>query len=121
MAPKTDPEVDRMIIEKGGMRSIITAVPDPSLVVGLSTKLVNDGVQFIELCGGFDPIWAGKVIKATEGKVPVGTVGFAGGQSINAMTRIFSAGMSSPKSKNVGSSVDENRLNRTEDTSKAYV
>jgi hypothetical protein len=88
-APETDPGADRMVIERGGVRSIVVAVPEQSAVVKTAVELVNDGVQFIELCGGFEPIWAGKVVEATGGRVPVGTVGYAGGDSVRKMAAVF--------------------------------
>jgi Family of unknown function (DUF6506) len=88
-APETDPKKDRMVIERGGVRSIVVAVPEPSAVVRAAIDLVAEGAQFIELCGGFEPTWAGKVIEATDNKIPIGTVGYAGGQSVKAIARIF--------------------------------
>ncbi|NJK54217.1 MAG: hypothetical protein HC936_18165 [Leptolyngbyaceae cyanobacterium SU_3_3] len=90
-APETNPKTDRMVIERGGMRSIVVAVPEQPAVVQAAVDLVAEGAQFIELCGGFEPTWAGKVIEATNGKIPVGTVGYAGGQSVLAMAKIVSA------------------------------
>jgi hypothetical protein len=89
-APETDPRTDRMVIERGGMRNIVVAVPEQSAVVRTALDLVAEGAQFIELCGGFEPIWAGRVIEATDGRIPVGTVGYSGGQSVLAMAKIFS-------------------------------
>lgn len=89
-APETDPKTDRMVIERGGMRSMVVAVPEQAAVVQVAVDLVAEGAQFIELCGGFEPLWAGRVIEATNGKIPIGTVGYAGGHSIPAMAKIFS-------------------------------
>jgi hypothetical protein len=89
-APEVNPAVDRMVIERGGMRSTIIAVPDPEIAVQLSVELVAEGVQFIELCGAFTPVVAAKIIEATGGKIPVGIVGYSGGQSVQALARIFS-------------------------------
>jgi Family of unknown function (DUF6506) len=88
-APDTDPTTDRMVIERAGMRHIVVAVPEQAAVVQAAVALVAEGAQFIELCGGFEPGWAGRVIEATGGRVPVGTVGYAGGQSILAMANLF--------------------------------
>ncbi|WP_407353445.1 DUF6506 family protein [Luteimonas sp. R10] len=88
-APETDPAVDRMVIERGGVRSTVVAVPEPSMAPQVAADLVAGGVQFIELCGGFEPEWAGKVIEATAGRVPVGTVGYAGGASVARLADIF--------------------------------
>jgi Family of unknown function (DUF6506) len=89
-APETDPRADRLVIERAGVRSIIVAVPEPSAVVRVAVDLVDEGVQFIELCGGFEPIWAGRVADATGGRVPIGTVGYAGGASIARLATVFS-------------------------------
>lgn len=90
-APETDPTTDRMVIERGGLRSTVVAVPDQPSVVQTAVDLVASGVQFIELCGGFEPVWAGKVIEATGGRVPVGSVGYGGGVSVSKMAAIFAA------------------------------
>jgi hypothetical protein len=89
-APETDPKQDRLVIERGGMRNIVVAVPEASAVVPAAVDLAAEGAQFIELCGGFEPVWAGRVIEATGGRIPVGTVGYSGGQSVRAMATIFS-------------------------------
>lgn len=90
-APETDPGTDRLVIERGGVRSTVVAVPEQSAVVQVAVDLVRDGAQFIELCGGFEPIWAGKVIEATGGSVPVGCVGYAGGVSVAQLAAVFSS------------------------------
>jgi hypothetical protein len=89
-APDVNPAVDRLVIDQGGMQSTIIAVPDPETAVQLSTELVADGVQFIELCGACTPVVAAKIIEATGGRIPVGIVGYSGGQSVQALARIFS-------------------------------
>lgn len=88
-APETDPKVDRLLIERGGVRSIIVAVPEQSAAPEVAVELVAEGVQFIELCGGFEPQWAGVVTEATNGRVPVGSVGYSGGRAIAALAEIF--------------------------------
>ncbi|MCL6325738.1 DUF6506 family protein [Pectobacterium polaris] len=88
-APETNPKTDRFVIERGGMRNIIVAVPEQIDVVQISVELVKDGVQFIELCGGFEPIWVGKIIEATGGEIPVGHVGFSGPDSVARIVKIF--------------------------------
>lgn len=51
--------------------------------------LVAQGVQLIELCGGFGPVWTAKVIESVNGAVPVGSVAY-GPESIDAMHALFS-------------------------------
>lgn len=45
-------------------------------VVDIAKKLVADGVQMIELCGGFGPLWIAKITEAIKGAVPVGSVAY---------------------------------------------
>ncbi|QPF71837.1 hypothetical protein G8A07_02100 [Roseateles sp. DAIF2] len=98
-APETDPHIDRLVIERGGVRSVVVAVPEPAAAVPaavpVAVELVEAGAQFIELCGGFEPEWAGQVIAAIGGRVPVGTVGYAGGASIAKLAGVFAS--SSPE------------------------
>ena len=51
--------------------------------------MVKDGIQLIELCGGFGPVWTGKIIEAIGNKIPVGSVGY-GPESIDLMHKLFS-------------------------------
>lgn len=88
-APETDPKVDRLVVERGGVRSIVVAVPEQSAVTEVAIELVAEGAQFIELCGGFEPQWAGIVVEATKGRVPVGVVGYSGGRTIAALAEVF--------------------------------
>ena len=43
-------------------------------VIDIAKKLVKDGVQTIELCGGFGPSWIHKINEAINYKIPVGGV-----------------------------------------------
>jgi len=40
----------------------------------MAKKLKMEGVQFIELCGGFGPTWVTKINEALDFEIPVGTV-----------------------------------------------
>jgi len=40
----------------------------------IAKRLADEGVTFIELCGGFGPIWISKIKDATAHRVPVGGV-----------------------------------------------
>jgi hypothetical protein len=67
----------------------VVGVRDPRDGVAAAKAMVIEGVQLIELCGGFSPVWAGKIIEAIEYAVPVGVVGY-GPESIDGMHRLFS-------------------------------
>ena len=56
--------------------------------VAVAEQMVADGVELIELCGGFGPVWTGRIIDAINGAVPVGSVGY-GPESIDGMARLF--------------------------------
>lgn len=43
-------------------------------VIDVAKDLLAEGVQMIELCGGFGPTWIAKVSEVTQGKIPVGGV-----------------------------------------------
>lgn len=90
-APGTDPGGDRFVIEREGVRSTVVAVPEQAAVVQVAVDLVGDGAGFIELCGGFEPVWAGRVAEATGGTVPVGCVGYAGGASVARLAALFAS------------------------------
>ena len=83
-----DPAVDRAVIERGGLRTTIVAVPEKSAVVQAAVELVDGGAESIELCGAFGPVWAAKVIEAIGGRVPVGAVAF-GMESVPGLAAMF--------------------------------
>jgi hypothetical protein len=43
-------------------------------VIEVAKQLVADGVQMIELCGGFGPQWITKVSESIQGAIPIGGV-----------------------------------------------
>ncbi|PWU08043.1 MAG: hypothetical protein C5B47_05260 [Verrucomicrobia bacterium] len=45
-------------------------------VIEIVRRLIADGVQMIELCGGFGPLWVAKVSEAINGIVPVGSTAY---------------------------------------------
>ena len=66
----------------------VVGVAKPELGIEVAKQMVADGVQLIELCGGFRPVWAGKIIEEINYAVPVGVVAY-GPESIDAMYRLF--------------------------------
>jgi hypothetical protein len=46
------------------------------LVIEIAKQLVLEGVQMIELCGGFGPIWIAKITEAINGVIPIGSVAY---------------------------------------------
>ena len=56
----------------------------------VAKRMVADGIQLIELCGGFGPLWTARVIEAIGGAVPIGSVSY-GPESIDQMYALFAS------------------------------
>lgn len=83
-----DPAVDRAVIELGGLRTTMVAVPEKSAVVQVDRELADGGAQSIELCGAFGPVWAARLIEAIGGRVPVGSVSYSM-ESVPGLAALF--------------------------------
>jgi predicted polyphosphate/ATP-dependent NAD kinase len=80
----TEPRVD----ELGSLVCVgITKVADAPAA---ARRLVADGVELIELCGGFGGAGLGAVVSAVKGRVPVGAV-FFGVEASTGLTRLDSS------------------------------
>jgi len=66
----------------------VVGVSHPEKGIAVAKSMVDEGIQLIELCGGFSPVWAGKIIEAIDYAVPVGVVAY-GPESIDAMHALF--------------------------------
>lgn len=67
----------------------VVGVKHPEQGIEVAKEMVANGIQLIELCGGFSPVWAGKIIEAINYAVPVGVVAY-GPESIDSMHALFS-------------------------------
>ena len=83
-----NPETDRAVIEVNGLKTTIVSVPDRESAGPVALELVELGAQSIELCGGFGPTGTARVIEATGGRVPVGSVSY-GQESLEGLAKIF--------------------------------
>jgi len=73
LQPGADPEVDRTVVDGEHDRSYLVAVPDPAAAPAVAAHLVDtEGVQLLELYGGFDPTDVARVIDAIDARAPVG-------------------------------------------------
>lgn len=86
-----DPAVDRTEMGRDGFRAVMVGMDDPSQAPEVARQLVSEGIELIELCGGFGPVWTAKVIAAVDGAVPIGSVGY-GPESIDGMAALFPPG-----------------------------
>ena len=75
--PGADPVADRFVIEREGQRTSLVPVSDESAAASVALGLIHEGVELIELCGGFGLAEAARVVEAVDGRVPVGHVNFA--------------------------------------------
>lgn len=66
----------------------VVGVSHPEEGIEAAKAMVAEGIQLIELCGGFSPVWAGKIIEAIDYAVPVGVVSY-GPESIDSMHALF--------------------------------
>ena len=55
---------------------------------GIAKQLVAEGIELIELCGGFGGTGLGAVVSAVDRKVPVGAV-FYGVEASEGLQRVF--------------------------------
>lgn len=83
-----DPAVHRAVIEHGGLRTTIVAVPSQEAVVDVAVEMARGGTQMIELCGAFGPVWTARVIDAVGPQIPVGAVTY-GMESVHAVADLF--------------------------------
>ncbi|MBX7158449.1 MAG: hypothetical protein K1X66_08710 [Verrucomicrobiae bacterium] len=67
---------------------VCVGVTDVSHGPAIARKLVDEGVEIIELCGGFGGAGLGAVVAAVEGRVPVGAV-FYGVEASAGLQRLF--------------------------------
>lgn len=83
-----DPTHHQMLMASPAFEMIAVGVGEPEQAVAVARQMVDDGVQLIELCGGFGPYWTAKVLDAIQHRVPVGSVSY-GPESIDGMHALF--------------------------------
>ena len=83
-----NPAQHRSVMQSPAFEMTSVGVSSPSEGVAVAQQMVNDGVQLIELCGGFGPAWTARVQEAIAHRVPVGSVSY-GPETIAAMHALF--------------------------------
>ncbi|MEO3753688.1 DUF6506 family protein [Streptomyces sp. B6B3] len=84
--PGADPHKDRIVFAGGGRRVTLVAVPDEEEAAPVVAGLVAEGAGLVELCGGFGPVGAARVIAEVGDRVPVGAIGY-GSESLAEISR----------------------------------
>ena len=65
-------------------RMKVVGVSHPEKGIAAARAMVAEGIQLIELCGGFSPVYACRIIESIDYAVPVGVVAY-GPESNDAM------------------------------------
>lgn len=86
--PGLDPELHRSSLKSAEFEMITLGVSDPAQGPEAALVLLREGVQLIELCGGFGARFTTAVLDAVAGRVPVGMVGY-GPDAISSMHRLL--------------------------------
>ena len=76
VAPEADPKKHRAVVETPAVELHVVGVKNYEEARETAKKLVEEGIEAIELCGDFGHKGVAKVVEAVEGKVPVGVVRF---------------------------------------------
>jgi hypothetical protein len=77
MAPGYDPEMHKIVLSSPSFSTSVVCVSNFEQAQNLAIALVNDGVQLIELCGGFSPLEAEQLHTCVGGRVPIGVVRYS--------------------------------------------
>jgi hypothetical protein len=83
-----DPSQHRQVMQSPAFEMVSVGVSSPTQALAVAQAMVADGVQLIELCGGFGPKWTAQVLEAIGHKIPVGSVSY-GPESLDAMHALF--------------------------------
>ncbi|OQY43556.1 MAG: hypothetical protein B6240_12220 [Desulfobacteraceae bacterium 4572_87] len=76
VAPEGDPAEHRAWVKTPQVELLSVAAKDYEAAAVLAADLLKEGIQAIELCGGFGSVGVSKIVEAVEGKIPVGVVRF---------------------------------------------
>ena len=78
MSPGFDPKEHSISMSSSEceVRIIGIEMTQKESVIAIAKALVEDGVQMIELCGGFGPMWIARITDAIQGAIPVGSVAY---------------------------------------------
>lgn len=76
IAPEAEPQQHRSLIETPMVQLTVVGVKSYEAAAQVTNELVNQGIEAIELCGGFGVDGVAKVKQATGGKAVIGVVRF---------------------------------------------
>lgn len=70
------PDVHRTSLKSSEFETVIVGVERPELAIDVAKSMREQGVQLIELCGGFEPKWAEEIMRQLDNSIPVGHMSF---------------------------------------------
>lgn len=76
MAPDYEPSQQNARLENPLFKTEIRGVSSLPQAIDAATSLINEGVQLIELCGGFSVEQAEELIATLDTHIPIGHVRF---------------------------------------------
>jgi len=76
LAPEVDPDKDRQIMVTPQVELTVVATNNYKEAEAVAIKLVDEGIEAIELCGGFGNRGTARIAEAVAGKAAVGVVRF---------------------------------------------
>jgi hypothetical protein len=71
-----DSKTSRIVRDNGRVRKTIVFVSEPAEGPAIAVELADQGVELIELDGGFGSLWAARIFEAINGRAAVGFVSF---------------------------------------------
>ena len=78
LAPEVDPDKDRKVVITPQVELTVVAANNYKEAEAVAIKLVDEGIEAIELCGGFGNRGTARIAEAVAGKAAVGVVRFDG-------------------------------------------
>ena len=78
LAPEVDPQKDRQTVVTPQVELTAVAAGNYKEAEAVAVKLVGEGIEAIELCGGFGNKGTARIAEAVAGKAAVGVVRFDG-------------------------------------------
>jgi hypothetical protein len=78
LAPEVDPDKDRKVVVTPQVELTVVAANNYKEAEAVAIKLVDEGIEAIELCGGFGNRGTARIAEAVAGKAAVGVVRFDG-------------------------------------------
>jgi len=67
----------------------VVGIKKPNEAIEIAQAMVDEGIQAIELCGAFGPVWTAKILEAVDYQVPIGAVTY-GPESIPKLLKVLS-------------------------------